>query len=450
MPLGSQPTADPAPSARPAVAPPAAIAVLVAAGRHRARRFRCPPGARWPAACRRLAFPRWSCAAAIRAATGPATTATATVSTCRTSYWRMDAGDECTNYVAYVEATYFRAPAPGYLLGNAYQWAAAAAAHGVWSTTCRAWEQSRSGAAAPTESGLMATSPSSSESARAIATSWSPSSIWQACRTATSGRRLTPGSRPGPGSPGRVTSFISRSGSTRWSLRSAAGRIAAGTGPSAATAARFAVTGLSAATAARFAGTGPNDIAGGPCAATAAPPQAPASAAPPPGRAPPPAGDPPPPPRRPRAPPQAPMTRTVTQRFCNICVSDVAQSPACRAENRARASVPRHRDCTRNIANAVCRLSDLGRSEEIAMSHECAGREGVSPGRAIRRLSRLLSATLPIPALVIGIAASPAFANSPYTALVPSASCALATRPAQASGIQATTTPAGAAGRTGA
>ncbi len=49
----------------------------------------------------------------------------------RTSYWRMDAGDECTNYVAYVEATYFRAPAPGYLLGNAYQWAATAATHGV-------------------------------------------------------------------------------------------------------------------------------------------------------------------------------------------------------------------------------------------------------------------------------------------------------------------------------
>jgi surface antigen len=49
----------------------------------------------------------------------------------RASYWRMTAGNECTNYVAYVEATAFRAPEPGYLLGNAGQWAATAAAHGV-------------------------------------------------------------------------------------------------------------------------------------------------------------------------------------------------------------------------------------------------------------------------------------------------------------------------------
>ena len=55
------------------------------------------------------------------------------------------------------------------------------------------------------------------------------------------------------------------------------------------------------------------------------------------------------------------------------------------------------------------------------MSHERAGREGVLPGRAIRRLSRLLSASLPVAALVIASAASPAFANSPDTALVPSA-----------------------------
>jgi surface antigen len=47
------------------------------------------------------------------------------------SYWRMTAGNECTNYVAYVEATAFRAPAPQYLLGNAGQWPATAAAHGV-------------------------------------------------------------------------------------------------------------------------------------------------------------------------------------------------------------------------------------------------------------------------------------------------------------------------------
>jgi surface antigen len=47
------------------------------------------------------------------------------------SYWRMSAGDECTNYVAYVESTMFRVRAPDYLLGNAYQWPARAAAHGV-------------------------------------------------------------------------------------------------------------------------------------------------------------------------------------------------------------------------------------------------------------------------------------------------------------------------------
>jgi surface antigen len=49
----------------------------------------------------------------------------------RTSYWRMYAGDECTNYVAYVEATHFGVAAPRYLLGNAYQWPASARAHGV-------------------------------------------------------------------------------------------------------------------------------------------------------------------------------------------------------------------------------------------------------------------------------------------------------------------------------
>lgn len=47
------------------------------------------------------------------------------------SYWRMTAGNECTNYVAYVEARVFRARRPRYLLGNAGQWAATAAAHGV-------------------------------------------------------------------------------------------------------------------------------------------------------------------------------------------------------------------------------------------------------------------------------------------------------------------------------
>jgi len=47
------------------------------------------------------------------------------------SYWRMFAGDECTNYVAYVESAVLKAPEPPYLLGNAGQWPATAAAHGV-------------------------------------------------------------------------------------------------------------------------------------------------------------------------------------------------------------------------------------------------------------------------------------------------------------------------------
>jgi surface antigen len=47
------------------------------------------------------------------------------------SYWRMFAGNECTNYAAYVESAVLGAATPGYLLGNAGQWAATAAAHGV-------------------------------------------------------------------------------------------------------------------------------------------------------------------------------------------------------------------------------------------------------------------------------------------------------------------------------
>ena len=46
-------------------------------------------------------------------------------------FWRMYAGNNCTNYAAYAESTAFGAPAPSYLLGNAGQWAASAAAHGV-------------------------------------------------------------------------------------------------------------------------------------------------------------------------------------------------------------------------------------------------------------------------------------------------------------------------------
>jgi surface antigen len=48
-----------------------------------------------------------------------------------TSYWTMYAGNNCTNYVAYVESTTFRVPTPTYDLGNGSQWAAAASEHGV-------------------------------------------------------------------------------------------------------------------------------------------------------------------------------------------------------------------------------------------------------------------------------------------------------------------------------
>ena len=47
------------------------------------------------------------------------------------SYWNMDAGNQCTNYVAYVESAVYGVPTPGYNLGNGGDWAANAAAHGV-------------------------------------------------------------------------------------------------------------------------------------------------------------------------------------------------------------------------------------------------------------------------------------------------------------------------------
>jgi surface antigen len=47
------------------------------------------------------------------------------------SYWRMSAGDECTNYAAYVESAVYHVREPSYLLGNGGQWAQSAAAHGV-------------------------------------------------------------------------------------------------------------------------------------------------------------------------------------------------------------------------------------------------------------------------------------------------------------------------------
>ena len=47
------------------------------------------------------------------------------------SYWEMNAGNECTNYVAYVESAVYGVPTPGYNLGNGGDWAVNAAAHGV-------------------------------------------------------------------------------------------------------------------------------------------------------------------------------------------------------------------------------------------------------------------------------------------------------------------------------
>jgi len=49
----------------------------------------------------------------------------------KTSWWRMYPGDNCTNYVAYVESQVFGVTAPTYLLGDADQWAANAGANGV-------------------------------------------------------------------------------------------------------------------------------------------------------------------------------------------------------------------------------------------------------------------------------------------------------------------------------
>ena len=47
------------------------------------------------------------------------------------SYWLMSAGDECTNYAAFVEQTVYGVPAPRYILGDGGSWATTAAAHGV-------------------------------------------------------------------------------------------------------------------------------------------------------------------------------------------------------------------------------------------------------------------------------------------------------------------------------
>jgi surface antigen len=46
-------------------------------------------------------------------------------------YWRMFPGDNCTNYVAYVESKVYHVATPRYLLGDGGQWAYIARAHGV-------------------------------------------------------------------------------------------------------------------------------------------------------------------------------------------------------------------------------------------------------------------------------------------------------------------------------
>jgi surface antigen len=48
-----------------------------------------------------------------------------------TSYWEMDAGDECTNYVAFVESTVYDVPTPDFNLGNGGDWAANASENGI-------------------------------------------------------------------------------------------------------------------------------------------------------------------------------------------------------------------------------------------------------------------------------------------------------------------------------
>ncbi len=47
------------------------------------------------------------------------------------SFWGMYPGDNCTNYVAFVESTQYHVATPLYDLGNADEWATSAAAHGV-------------------------------------------------------------------------------------------------------------------------------------------------------------------------------------------------------------------------------------------------------------------------------------------------------------------------------
>ena len=61
------------------------------------------------------------------------------------------AGNECTNYVATWKSTAFGCPGPGYLLGNAGQWARQRGRHGVTgSTGARPWARSPNGRPQPT------------------------------------------------------------------------------------------------------------------------------------------------------------------------------------------------------------------------------------------------------------------------------------------------------------
>jgi surface antigen len=48
-----------------------------------------------------------------------------------TSYWNMYAGNNCTNYVAFVESSVYGVAAPTYRLGDAGQWPTTAALHGA-------------------------------------------------------------------------------------------------------------------------------------------------------------------------------------------------------------------------------------------------------------------------------------------------------------------------------
>src|ERR1019366_6413391 len=47
----------------------------------------------------------------------------------RTSYWNMYAGNNCTNYVAFVESTVYGVATPAYRLGDAGEWPQTTALH---------------------------------------------------------------------------------------------------------------------------------------------------------------------------------------------------------------------------------------------------------------------------------------------------------------------------------